>query len=453
MDKTLRELLARQDELKKKATAILDAADKEARDLTEAEEKEYSAIEADLEAVAADIRTAEAKRERRQRLAAIATDRDDLPEERGAPRAGHGIRTDEPDPVRTHGFHSIAEFAVAVRNATPGRGAIVNVDDRLAAPIRRQFLPDGRVAAPANYHQAQGGDEGYLLPPQFREDVWEIAVEASELMPLVDMEPTARNNFEYPADETTPWGATGIKAYFRSEGAQMTATELETDPRQMRLHELYAFAQATEELLDDAPRLENRLTRKAGQALGWTISDKFIWGNGVGMPLGFMNAGALVTVSKESSQTADTIVAANVLKMYARLLAMPGSMPRWIGNRSIIPQLATMTIGDSPVWLPGNSMTGAPHGTILGYPLLLTEHAKGVGELGDLMLADLKGYYAAEKTGGVKFASSMHLFFDYNTMAFRWVVRIGGQPHLSAPVGGAKTGSQAKSHFVTLEAR
>lgn len=452
----LAELLAKLAKLKTEASAILDLTEREARAPTAEEESRYQELEAEIEKVSAEVASARAARDRRARLAQIA-DSTGAPPASGAPGfegpRGHGITTNERDPARTHGFANLAEFASAVRAATPGGGNVAHADERLTGPLRRTFLPDGTVAAPTNFHQGQGGDEGYLIPPEFRDAIWEIAVEASELLPLVDMEPTARNSFEYSADEDTPWGATGIQAKWRSEGAAMTATEVGLDPRVMRLHELYAFASATEELLEDRPRLENRLTTKAGQAIGWKVADSFIWGTGAGQPLGFMNAAALVTVAKEGSQSADTIAAANLLKMYARLLAVPGSMPRWVGNRSIIPQLAAMTIGDSPVWLPGNSMTSAPHGTILGYPLLLTEHAPGIGELGDITLADFKGYHAAQKTGGVKFAVSIHLFFDYNTTAFRWVFRIGGQPHLSAPVAGAKTGSQTKSHFVTLAER
>ena len=56
------------------------------------------------------------------------------------------------------------------------------------------------------------------------------------------------------------------------------------------------------------------------------------------------------------------------------------------------------------------------------------------------------------KTGGVKFAASIHLFFDFAVNAYRWMFRIGGQPILSAPVSPAK-GSDTESHFVTLATR
>ena len=89
---------------------------------------------------------------------------------------------------------------------------------------------------------------------------------------------------------------------------------------------------------------------------------------------------------------------------------------------------------------------------MLGRPVIFTEHNKTVGDKGDIVFADPKGYYAPIKNGGVKFAQSMHLFFDYDVEAFRWTFRMGGQPFLSGPVSSAN-GSNTKSHFVTLAAR
>ena len=94
----------------------------------------------------------------------------------------------------------------------------------------------------------------------------------------------------------------------------------------------------------------------------------------------------------------------------------------------------------------------APGGRLLGRPILFTEHAKTVGDKGDLQLVNPNGYEAFRKQSGVQFAESIHLYFDYNIRAFRWIFRIGGQPVLSAPVSPAK-GSNTKSHFVALADR
>lgn len=425
----LAELRQRLDALKADGEAILNAADDEDRNLSDEETAKFDRIEADITKVRAEIAAEEQMDERRRSLASIRT----------AAPAGDRI-TNEPDPDTTAGFKGIGEFAASVREACiPGNVA----DERL----RRMR------GAVANTHQ--GGDaegSGYLVPSEFRDAVWEVVTETDDLLGLVDVEPTNARQVEGLADETTPWGSAGIQARWRTENSQMTADKVAQEPRKTPLHELYVFALASEELLSDAPRLANRITRKAGLALSWKISDSIVYGTGAGQPLGWFNSTALVSVAKESGQAADTITAANVLKMYSRLLRIPGDTPFWLANSDIVPQLAQMTIGDQPVWMPPNGLIAAPGGILMGLPVRFSEHAKTLGDKGDLQLVSGQGYYAARRTGGPEFASSMHLYFDYALEAFRWMFRFGGQPHLSGPVSPAN-GSATKSHFVTLDER
>jgi HK97 family phage major capsid protein len=221
----------------------------------------------------------------------------------------------------------------------------------------------------------------------------------------------------------------------------------------LQLHELFAFVVATDELMSDAPRLNNRITMQAARAINWKASEAVMWGDGNGKPLGFMKSGALVTVAKDSGQAAKTLSIANLANMYARVLRTGGT-PVWVGNADVLPQLIPLTLGNQPAWLPNNQpISGTPEGTLFGRPLFFNEHADTLGNTGDLSLVDLSGYALATKIGGgVDFAASIHLFFDYNMSAFRWTFRVGGQPYLTAPVNPAK-GPNTKSHFVTLAAR
>jgi HK97 family phage major capsid protein len=71
---------------------------------------------------------------------------------------------------------------------------------------------------------------------------------------------------------------------------QMIGSKAAITGTQLQLHELYAFVTATNELLDDAPRLQNRITVQAARAIKWKASDAVVSGDGNGKPLGFMNA-------------------------------------------------------------------------------------------------------------------------------------------------------------------
>ena len=84
--------------------------------------------------------------------------------------------------------------------------------------------------------------------------------------------------------------------------------------------------------------------------------------------------------------------------------------------------------------------------------LCRAEACQALGTVGDIILADLSNYLAVVKSGGLKTDTSIHLFFDQNATAFRFVFRMNGQPWLSAPIA-RKNGSNTLSHFVSLDTR
>lgn len=422
------------DELIAKAEAILEGAGAE---LSEEQKSAWDELDSQIEAkqdkiddLNTDIKRVEKQRDRR-RLAAAS--REPQPYEVEI----SGIRDRVEDDPRL-GFESLAEFSLAVRQASIPGG---NFDDRLR--------PTGQ---PTDFHRESGSSEGYMVPPEFRQTIWEVVFEGDDILNMVDIEPTGSNSVELLADETTPWGSSGVQANWRNEGTKMDPSKLDTDGRNVPLHQLYAFVLATEDLLADAPRLSDRLTRQAGRAIRWKTSDAFVWGTGAGQPLGWMNSDALVTVAKEDAQSDETIVAMNVAKMYSRALSMGIRNAFWLVNNDALPQLMTMELGDQPIWTPPNGFVDAPGGILLGRPVQLSEHAETVGNVGDIQLILPAGYYATQRQNSADFATSIHLYFDYGIEAFRWTFRFGGQPFLSSPVEPAR-GTNTRSHFVTLAAR
>lgn len=417
--------------LKARGLKLVEKADSEGREFTEAEETEYTGIEADIDTAKADIAREEKAAERRRTMEAVPA---------GGSGGGQNVVHDE-NPELTGGFSDIGEFAVAVHGAVRANQMGGIIDPRLVA------------ATPNGTHMGGAADgEGYLLPPQYRDSVWELVTGFDEFGPLIDEEPTSKREVKLGADETTPWGTSGIQSYWRGEGSKMDPSKLAAQERNVPLHELYTLALATEELLEDAPRLNNRLGNKAAQAIAWRKNEAIVEGTGAGQPLGWTKGKSLLVVAKEGGQTAGTLVAKNVIKMFSRLQRIPGDKPFWLINQDVLPELMVMTIGDKPIWMPPNGLVDAPGGFLLGLPVRFSEFAESLGTQGDVQLISPKGYYGARRSSGPKFATSIHLYFDYNMRAFRWVFRYGGQPHLSKPIEPNK-GTATRSHFVTLAAR
>lgn len=338
------------------------------------------------------------------------------------------------------GFRHLADFAHAVRLANPAAGSSFRMDDRLA-----------NVAAPTNVHGESGDTPGaYLVPAEYRQEIADLVYAGDDpILTLIDPSPTSSNRVVGLGDESTPWGSSGVQAYWRVESEQMTATKAALTPRETKVNELYAFVLATEELLEDAPRVANLLTRKASAAIRWKLAEGYVAGDGVEKPLGFLASDALISVAKEAAQAADTIVRQNVAKMFARMINP--TQASWIANPDTMPQLMELkTEAGVPVWFPNYEV--APGGILLGRPVLFTEHNPTVGDVGDLTFVNPNGYEAFRKQNGVQFADSIHLYFDYNVRAFRWIFRAGGQPVLSAPITPPKS-SATKSHFVAIAAR
>ncbi|MBD3762459.1 phage major capsid protein [Rhizorhabdus sp.] len=416
------------------------------RDLTEEEEKAQAEDEATLKRQTAHIKRLEELSASSSLIGAQpAPPMQTTVTVPATPAAGGGIMSFSHNGIRyanarprldDGGFANMSEFAAAVRFANPAAGGAYKVDDRLAAPT--------------NVHTETGDAAGsYLVPPEFRQQIIDLTFGGDDaMMNFIVPDPTNANRVVGIGDDSTPWGTSGIQAYWRVEAEQMTPSRMSLTPRETMLNEIYAFVLATEELLQDAPRVGTLLTVKAAAAIRWKLADAWMWGDGVAKPLGWMKSPALISVAKEGSQTADTVVRQNVAKMFARMINP--TQASWLANGDIMPTLMELTnAANQPVWYPNYQV--APGGTLLGRPVLFTEHCMTVGDQGDLQFVNPNGYEAFRKQA-MDFAESIHLYFDYNLRAFRWVLRAGGQPVLPAPVSPAH-GANTKSHFVVLDER
>lgn len=431
MSKQLRELQARKAKHVSAMRAITDKAAAEDRDLTDDEAAAFDAEKASVERIAAAITREEALIEA-ERSAGVFV-----------PEGAHISVTEniEADPKR--GFKTFGEFAAAVR---AGAQRNATLDPRLTIG----------AAAPTTYgNEGSGADGGFAIPPAFSGDIWNMSLGEGSLIPMTDNTEVTGNSMAFPRDETTPWGGSGVQAYWQAEGVPANASKPQLGLDTLRLHKLMALVPVTEELLADAAALGSYLSNQAPDRIMGKANEAILFGTGSGQPQGCLNSDALVVVAKETGQATQTILQPNISKMRSRLKTGELKNAVWIGNPDILPALEGLTVGNIPIFLPpGTGLREAYDGTLNGRPLILSEHASAFSAQSDLSLVSLKGYRTITRAGGIETATSMHLYFDAALTAFRFMFRIDGAPIIKAPItppAGKSTNS--RSYFVTLGAR
>jgi HK97 family phage major capsid protein len=342
------------------------------------------------------------------------------------------------DPKR--GFKTFGEFAMRVRDAALGNRAI---DERLLIG----------AAAPGTYsNENVGTDGGYLVPTEFARDITKLSLDSDAFLPKCDNLPISGNSMTFPSDETTPWGTNGVRVYWAAEAAAATATKPLIKPNTMRLNKLFGLVPVSDELLSDSPAISAYLSGLLGRSIKWKVNDALVNGTGAGQPLGFANGAGLVVIAKEGGQAANTILPANIAKMYAAMPADYMGQAEWLIAPDALPQIMTMTLGNQLIWTPPQAgFVNAPGGFLFGKPITLSQTNKALSAQGDIYFVNFKAYRTIAKDG-VQIAESMHLYFDADSTAYRATFRVDGQPTLKAAIAQAR-GAQNLSPYVTLQAR
>ncbi len=431
MSKNLRELQARKTKHVAAMRTISDKAHAESRDLTDEEVSAFDAEKSSLERINASIAREETLIEQERSAGVVIPD---------VARVTTRSRSED-DPTR--GFASFGEFAQSVRGASLNRGSI---DQRLA-------IGAAAPGAGTYANEAGGADGGFLVPPEFATEIFTLSLSDDALLPRTDSIEVNGNGMVFPKDETTPWGTDGVRAYWQAEAALANATKPKLGAATMRLHKLMALTPVTDELLEDTRALESYLPGLLARSIRWKTNEAILYGTGAGQPQGAFNGSAAVVVAKESGQTTQTIALNNITKMIARL--PPGSFPRstWLITPDALPALFGLTLGNYPIYMPISAgAQESPYGTLMGRPILVSQHASAFSSQGDVSLVDLKFYWTITKAGGIRTATSMHLYFDADAMAYRAIFRVDGQPKIVNPITQAK-GSNTLSPFVQLGAR
>jgi HK97 family phage major capsid protein len=331
--------------------------------------------------------------------------------------------------------------------------------------VVQYYMKDGQdprlVRAPFGAGESDASAGGFLVQTDFASAVWTRAYDMGEILGRVFKLPISANanGIKLPAvDESSRvtgsrWG--GVQSYWLAEGDTPTATKPKFRIIELDLKKLFSLMYVTDELLQDQTALETIASQAFSEEIMFMTEDAIIEGDGVGKPLGVMNAPALVTVAKDNGQATGTLSLNNILNMWSRMWIRSRKNAVWYINQDVEPQLYQLSqvvgTGGLPMFLPAGGLNAAPYATLFGRPVVPIEYASTLSTVGDIILADFSQYVLADKRG-MQAATSMHVRFLTDEMTFRFTYRVDGQPLWHTALTPFK-GSNTKSPFVVLASR
>jgi HK97 family phage major capsid protein len=342
-------------------------------------------------------------------------------------------------------FGNWTDFLVATWAGSKGQAAMAAQDE--IAQIQNAF---GSTVP---------SDGGFLIPEYLRSELLRVALEMAVVRSRARVVPMETLSVPYPTIDSTSNASSvygGIVGYWTEEGGTLTDSAPSFGRINLLAKKLTLYSEIPNELFKDSLlSLEQFMNESYPEALAWFEDVAFTSGNGAGQPLGYLNAPAAVSVTKETDQEAGTIVWENIIKAYSRML--PASIGRavWVAHIDTFPQLATMAqsvgTGGSAVWIGNGDGAGAPPVTILGRPVVWTEKVSSVGTVGDINFVDF-GYYLIGDRQAMQSETSTHFKFGNDKTAMRVIERVDGQPWLQSAIT-PQTGSNTLSPFVKVATR
>lgn len=326
---------------------------------------------------------------------------------------------------------------------------------------------DGRLTrAPAGAGESDASAGGFLVQTDFASAIWTRAYDMGEILSRCMKLPISANanGIKIPGvDESSRatgsrWG--GVSSVWVAEGDAATASKPKFRLVELDLKKLLSTMYVSDELLQDQTALESIASRAFSEEIMFMTEDAVFEGDGVGKPMGVLNAPCLVTVAKDTGQAAATLSMNNITNMWSRCWTRSRRNAAWFINQDVEPQLFQLSqvVGSAagqgvglPMYLPAGGINNAPYSSLFGRPVVATEYASTLGAVGDITLADYSQYVLADKRG-MQAATSMHVRFLTDEMTFRFVYRVDGQPIWHTALTPFK-GSNTKSPFIALAAR
>jgi HK97 family phage major capsid protein len=321
--------------------------------------------------------------------------------------------------------------------------------------------PDGRLMN-ATMTEGEGAGGGFLVPIQFVGALLDDALTMEKVRPYANVVPlTARSAnvpiFDY--SDGTSSARAGLSLRWGAEATALPEQKAKIADLAMNSKKASIFARVSAELAEDAPLFDKQLSAAMREAVAAGLDAVFLNGTGAGQPLGVLNSGALISVTKESGQSG-TLLLQNLAKIAGRLSPASFGRARWLVHPTVVPSLygmsytvknvaGTENVGGSYVQAITQDASGELR--IFGRPVDVSDACAPLGTVGDVILADWSRYVIALRKD-VTIARDTSRYFDSDELAFKLILRLDAQPQDQAAMK-LRDGTNTVSPFVTVETR
>jgi HK97 family phage major capsid protein len=297
---------------------------------------------------------------------------------------------------------------------------------------------------PANHmkvlNTGDGTEGGYLIPQQFVNTIMTMLERKEIVRPRAVVQPIPYGNIEVPTlDYSQVWAegqdpnVGGMAMYWTAEGAQDTQTEPEFRQITLASHEATTSVPVTNKLLENnATGLETVLMRLFAEMVAYTEDYAYMRGDGVGKPLGVLNAPATMTTDVDATG----ITVANVSDMYVKLMEECIDTAVWLVHPLLYADIMSLNADTDAALTFLPDINGRIQPMLFGIPILRSKIMPGNYASGGLMLVDFQKYMIGDDLN-MEVALSEHAEFRKRRTLYRCTIRTDGQPmlHTSVPIG------------------
>jgi HK97 family phage major capsid protein len=221
---------------------------------------------------------------------------------------------------------------------------------------------------------------------------------------------------------------------------------------ELKLNKIGKTVDFSEEVIFGSPvDMGNFISGIFGDAAALKINKLLIKGTGSGEPLGVQNGNDLLTITAESGQDSDTLIAENIFNMAKKLIPDAWATSVFLCSIQNIDQLLKLHVklGTSSVRIKVFNETDGKF-TILGRPCIMNQHMGSLGDAHSIMLCNFRRYAVLTRDGMMIRSDEGKSGTNWkkDLVSYKFTMYLDGQPLDNSTV--VLSDSNEVANFVTV---